>query len=199
MPSRLVAAISVSVDGVLQAPMLRDEDLSNGFTQGGWMAAYADKEFETEMAAAFENVGAMLLGHKTYDILAAYWPKQEEPGAEQLNRMRKYVSTRREFEATWENTELLVGDAATTVAELKARTDGTILVQGSSDLLRTLQKAALVDEYRLFVFPIVLGTGKRVFGDGTATAGLELVRSSSTSSGILCSVYKYAGSPRAAQ
>lgn len=197
MPSRLVAAISVSVDGVLQAPMLPDEDESDGFAQGGWMTPYADEEFEAEMATAFENVCAMLMGHRTYDILAAYWPKQpDESGAEQLNRMRKYVATRHEFDTAWENTVLLIGDAASTVAELKARTEGTILVQGSSDLLRSLQKAALVDEYRLFVFPIVLGSGKRVFSDGTAAAGLHLVRSSTTKSGIVCSVYTYEGSPR---
>lgn len=192
-----MAAISVSVDGVLQAPMLPDEDESNGFTQGGWMAAYADKEFEAEMATAFENVSALLMGHTTYDILAAYWPKQPDAaGAAQLNAMRKYVATRREFTSTWANTELLVGDAATTVDELKARTEGTILVQGSGDLLRTLQTNALVDEYRLFVFPIVLGSGKRVFSEGTATAGLHLVRSSTTKSGIICSVYTYEGPPR---
>ena len=197
MPSKLVAAISVSVDGVLQGPMLPDEDTSNGFAHSGWMTAYADKDFEGEMAKAFENVSAMLMGRKTYDILADYWPKHaDDAGAAELNRMRKYVATRGELDASWENTEVLTGDAATTIADLKARTDGTLLVQGSGDLLRTLQKAALVDEYRLFVFPIVLGTGKRVFSDGTAAAGLRLARSTTTRSGIVCSIYAYEGSPR---
>jgi dihydrofolate reductase len=197
MPGKLVAAISVSVDGVLQGPMLPDEDTSNGFTHSGWMTAYADKEFESEMAKAFENVSAMVMGRKTYDILANYWPKHaDDDGAAELNRMRKYVATRGKLDASWENTKVLSGDAATTISELKARTDGTLLLQGSGDLLRTLQMAALVDEYRLFVFPIVLGAGKRVFGDQTAAAGLRLARSSTTGSGIVCSIYEYEGPPR---
>ena len=199
MPSKLVAAVSVSVDGVLQAPMLRDEDPSGGFAHGGWMAAYSDEELDAEMAGVFEHAGAMLMGHRTYDILAGFWPAQPaEQGAEQLNRMKKYVATRRAFEAAWENTELLVGEAATEVAALKQRTEGTIVLQGSSDLLRALQNASLVDEYRLFVFPLVLGRGKRVFSDGAASEGLRLVRSKTTTSGIVCSTYAHDGQPRRA-
>jgi dihydrofolate reductase len=139
----------------------------------------------------------MLLGRRSYDILAAHWPKvPDEEGGAKINSMPKYVTTRTPMTAEWRNTEVLVGEAAQTVAELKQRTDGMILVQGSSDLLRTLQQAELVDEYHLLVFPVVLGQGKRLFAEGTVPAGLKLTGSSTTDAGVVYITYEWAGKPK---
>ncbi|GAA2096617.1 dihydrofolate reductase family protein [Actinomadura alba] len=196
MTSRLVVATSVSLDGVMQAPAGPSEDDSGGFRQGGWMAPHVDEGFDQVMGAVFEQADSMLLGRRSYEILASYWPNASEAeGAEQINGMRKYVATRTPMTAEWQNVKVLAGEAAQTIADLKKRTDEVILVQGSSDLLRTLQTAELVDEYHLLVFPVVLGQGKRLFADGTTPAGLELIRSTTTKSGVVYVAYEYAGEP----
>ncbi|WP_020580000.1 dihydrofolate reductase family protein [Actinopolymorpha alba] len=196
MASRLVVSTSLSLDGVMQAPAGPGEDDSGGFRQGGWMAPHVDEGFGQVMGDVFGRADSMLLGRRSYDILASYWPNvPEADGAEQINGMRKYVTTRSPMTAEWQNTEVLVGEAAQTIADLKERTDQVILVQGSSDLLSTLQKAELVDEYHLLVFPVVLGQGKRLFADGTTPAGLELIKSTTTKTGVVYSAYEHAGKP----
>jgi dihydrofolate reductase len=196
MTSRLVVATSLSLDGVMQAPAGPSEDDSGGFRQGGWMAPHVDEGFGQVMDAVFEQADSMLLGRRSYEILASYWPNASEAeGAEQINGMRKYVTTRTPMTAEWQNVKVLAGKAAQTIADLKKRTDEVILVQGSSDLLRTLQTAELIDEYHLLVFPVVLGQGRRLFADGTTPAGLDLIRSISTKSGVVYVAYEYAGEP----
>jgi dihydrofolate reductase len=196
MPSRLVVSTFLSLDGVMQGPGGPGEDDSNGFPHGGWLAPHVDEGFGEIMGEVFERADGMLLGRRSYEILASHWPSvPDEEGGAKINSMPKYVTTRNPMEASWRNTEVLVGEAAETVADLKRRTRGEILVQGSSDLLRTLQRAELVDEYRLLIFPVVLGEGKRLFAPGAAPAGLKFTGSASTGAGVLYAAYEVTGKP----
>jgi dihydrofolate reductase len=196
MTSKLLVGIFVSLDGVMQAPGGPGEDDDNGFPYGGWLAPHVDEGFGEVIGSLFGRADSMLLGRRSYDILASYWPNApEEAGAEQLNSMQKYVTTRTPMTAEWQNTEVLVGEAAQTIADLKNRTDQVIITQGSSDLIRTLQEAELVDEYHLLVFPVVLGRGKRLFAEGTSPAGLKLTTSKVTENGIVYMAYEWAGKP----
>jgi len=196
MTSRLVVSTFVSLDGVMQGPGGPGEDDSDGFAFGGWLAPHVDEGFADIMGEQLERADAMLLGRKSYDILAAHWPGvPDEEGGAKINGMRKYVATRSPLDAKWNNTQVLVGEAAQTIAEVKRSTDGEILVQGSSDLLRTLQEAELVDEYRLLVFPVVLGRGKRLFAEGTAPAGLKHTGTISTGAGVVYVNYEWSGKP----
>lgn len=196
MSSKLVVSTFVSLDGVMQAPGGPGEDDANGFPHGGWLAPHVDEKFGEIMGEQLERATGMLLGRRSYDILAAHWPGvPDEEGGATINGMPKYVTTRTPMTAEWRNTHVLVGEAARTVADLKRDTDGEILVQGSSDLLRTLQEAELVDEYRLLVFPVVLGQGKRLFAEGTAPAGLRFTGSTATGAGVVHVTYEWAGKP----
>ncbi|WP_030490794.1 dihydrofolate reductase family protein [Micromonospora chokoriensis] len=196
MASKLVVGTFLSLDGVMQGPGGRGEDDSNGFPHGGWLPPHVDEGFGEIMGGVFERADGMLLGRKSYDTLSAHWPHvSDEDGGAKINSMPKYVATRSPMTADWRNTEVLVGEAAETVAALKLRTDGELLVQGSSDLLRTLQKAGLVDEYRLLIFPVVLGQGKRLFAEGTTPAGLRLTGSRTTEAGVVYATYDVAGEP----
>jgi dihydrofolate reductase len=196
MPSRLVVSTFLSLDGVMQGPGGPGEDDSNGFPHGGWLAPHVDEGFGRIMGEVFDRADAMLLGRRSYEILASHWPNvPDEEGGAKINSMPKYVATRKPMAAEWRNTQVLVGDAAQTVAELKRGTEGEILVQGSSDLLSALQSAELVDEYRLLVFPVVLGRGKRLFAEGTAPAGLKFTGSTATGAGVVYVTYDYAGKP----
>jgi dihydrofolate reductase len=135
-----------------------------------------------------------VLGRKTYEIFAAHWPHQrDEPGAEQLNSATKYVASRTLDKVEWENSQLLEGDAAEAVARLKDEDGPELQVHGSSDLIQTLLKHRLVDELRVWIFPVVLGTGKRLFDDGAVPAGLELVDSRTSSTGVAFLTYAPAG------
>ncbi|MEH1165300.1 dihydrofolate reductase family protein [Micromonospora sp. CPCC 205539] len=196
MPSKLVVGTFVSLDGVMQGPGGPGEDDSNDFPHGGWLPPHVDEGFGQIMGEMLDRADGMLLGRRSYDILASHWPKvSDEDGGAKINSMPKYVATRSPMTAEWRNTEVLVGDAAETIAALKQRTDGEILVQGSSDLLRTLQQADLVDEYRLLIFPVVLGQGKRLFAEGAAPAGLKLTGSSTTDAGVVYATYAPTGRP----
>ncbi|MDX3099503.1 dihydrofolate reductase family protein [Nonomuraea angiospora] len=196
MASKLVVSTFLSLDGVMQGPGGRGEDDSNGFPHGGWLPPYVDEGFGRIMGEQIERADGMLLGRRSYDILSSHWPNvPDEEGGAEINGMAKYVTTRTPMTAEWRNTQVLVGEAAETVAELKKSTDGEILVQGSSDLLRTLQRAELIDEYRLLVFPVILGEGKRLFAEGTAPAGLKLTGSTATDAGVVYVTYEWAGKP----
>ncbi|SDK68573.1 Dihydrofolate reductase [Nonomuraea maritima] len=194
MASKLVVAAFVSLDGIMQSPGGPGEDDDN-FPYGGWLPPHVDEGFGEIVGGMFANTTGMLLGHRSYDILSSHWPNVPDEEGAWINDMPKYVATRTPMTATWRNTEVLVGEAADTVAELKKRTDGEIITQGSSDLIRTLQEAELVDEYRLLVFPVVLGVGKRMFAEGTATAGLKLTSTRSTGAGVVYVTYEVTGKP----
>jgi dihydrofolate reductase len=196
MAGRLVVGTFVSLDGVMQAPGVPGEDDDNGFPHGGWAAPHVDEGFGQVMDELFERADSMLLGRRSYEILASHWPNvPEADGAEQINSMQKYVTTRTPMTAKWQNTKVLAGEAAQTIADLKKSTDEVILLQGSSNLLRTLQEAELVDEYHLLVFPAVLGQGKRLFAEGTMPAGLKLTGSRTTDAGVVYVAYEWTGKP----
>ncbi|MGP3959080.1 dihydrofolate reductase family protein [Nonomuraea sp. 3N208] len=196
MASKLVVGTFVTLDGIMQAPGGPGEDPSNGFPHEGWLPPYVDEGFGRIMGPLLDRADGMLLGRRSYDILSSHWPNvPDEEGGAKINSMPKYVTTRSPMTAEWRNTEVLVGEAAQTVADLKQRTDGVILVQGSSDLLRTLQQAELVDEYHLLVFPVVLGQGKRLFAEGATPAGLKLTGSSTTDAGVVYITYEWEGKP----
>src|SRR5918992_2803653 len=190
---KLVISTFMTLDGVMQAPGGPEEDPSGGFEHGGWSVNYWDDDMAASMAKAFEKPFDLLLGRTTYEIFAAHWPHaRDQPGAAELNGARKYVASRTLDSVEWENSTLLEGDVAEAVARIKETDGPEIQVHGSADLIQTLLKADLVDELRLMIFPIVLGGGKRLFGDGAIPAGLELAESTTSSTGVLITRYERA-------
>src|SRR5688572_22729339 len=190
---KLVVSTFLTLDGVMQAPGGPEEDPTGGFEHGGWSVNYWDDAMGARMSKAFETPFDLLLGRKTYEIFAAHWPHaREQPGAAELNGARKYVAARTLDSVEWENSSLLEGDVAEAVARIKEEDGPEIQVHGSSNLIQTLLEADLVDELRLMIFPVVLGSGKRLFGDGAFPAGLRLVDSTTSSTGVLITTYERA-------
>src|SRR6266496_4273104 len=190
---KIVVFTMLSLDGVMQAPGGPEEDPSEDFKYGGWTVPYADESFgpifEKELSVPFD----LLLGLKTYEIFAAYWPKQTGMVGDPFNKAKKYVVSGKGVDLTWKESILIDGDV---VAKLKAlkREDGPVFhVWGSSKLLQTLLKNDLVDELRLRVYPITLGAGKRLFAEGTIPAAFELIDSQALPSGVILANYKRAG------
>src|SRR5688572_17297242 len=162
----------------MQAPGGPEEDPSGGFTQGGWSVKYWDEVMNQIMGEATSVPFAMLLGRKTYEIFAAHWPHaSEEEGATVFNEATKYVASRTLRSVEWSNSVLIEGDVAEGVASLKKEDGPELQVHGSGDLVQTLLRHELVDEFRLWTFPVVVGRGKKLFADGTMPAGLKLVDS----------------------
>ena len=191
---RLIVSTFLSVDGVMQAPGGPGEDDSNGFAHGGWSVTYWDEKMGEVMGAAMSAPFDLVLGRKTYDIFAAHWPNaSEEEGAKPLNEARKHVASRGRPELTWNNSVLIEGDVADGIAALKREDGPELQVHGSSDLLQTLNRHGLVDEYRLWTFPTILGSGKRLFPDGTGPAGLTLVDCTVSGTGVVIARYAPAG------
>jgi dihydrofolate reductase len=193
----LVVNTFVTLDGVMQAPGGPEEDPTGDFTHGGWSAGYWDEAMGARMGDLMGAPFDLLLGRKTYEIFAAHWPHvPDEPGAEQLNSVRKYVASRTLDKVEWNNSTLLEGDVADAVAKIKQEEGPEIQVHGSSDLIQTLLEHDAIDEFRLMIFPVILGTGKRIFGDGAAPTGLELADSAMSSTGVVMATYKRAGDIR---
>jgi dihydrofolate reductase len=192
---RLVVGAFVSLDGVMQAPGAPDEDRDGGFEHGGWTVPHFDERLEQVMADLTSRASALLLGRKTYDIFAASWPLlgDEDPMAAKLNGVPKHVASRTLTNVEWNNSTLLTGDVAAAVAELKEQDGGEIHTAGSSELVQTLMRHDLVDEYRLLVFPVLVGAGKRLFGEGTLPRGLSLVGTSTSSTGVMINTYERRG------
>ena len=191
---RLLVTTFLTLDGVMQAPGGPGEDDDAGFPYGGWSVNYWDETLDEVMGATTGKPFAMLLGRKSYQILARYWPTApEEAGGGELNAATKYVASRGNPELTWQNSVLLQGDAAETVAVLKQEDGPELQVHGSANLIQTLLRANLVDQYRLWVFPVVIGSGKRLFGDGAMPAGLRLVDSKISSTGVIMGTWEPAG------
>jgi dihydrofolate reductase len=194
---KLVVNTFATLDGVMQAPGGPEEDRGGGFEYGGWSVGYWDETMGQWMGESMGKPFDLLLGRKTYEVFAAHWPNaRDEPGAEQLNAAKKYVASRTLRSVDWENAELLAGDVAEATARLKEQDGPDLQVQGSANLIQTLLQHNLVDEFRIWVFPVVLGTGKRLFGQGTVPAGLELLDSKTSSTGVLFLTYAPAGTPR---
>jgi dihydrofolate reductase len=191
--ARIIVSEFLTLDGVMQAPGGSDEDRSGGFDHGGWQQAYFDDIFGKIVSDGFAATGGLLLGRLTYDIFAGYWPKQpaDDPFAGTMNGLQKYVvSTTLAEPLAWQNSRLIKSDVPGEVAKLRAAPGKEIQVIGSGGLVQTLIQHDLVDSYRLMVHPLVLGTGKRLFRDGTALTKLRLVDSKPTTSGVLILTYE---------
>jgi len=187
----LIVNTFMSLDGVMQAPGGPDEDPTGGFAHGGWAVNYFDDEMMARMAES--GPYELLLGRGTYEIFAAHWPYEEGPIADQLNGTRKHVASTTIERADWSNSTLIAGDVAEYVAKLKDEDGSEIQVHGSPGLIQTLLEHDLIDEFRMWIFPVVLGTGKRFFGAGTVPAALKLVDSQVTGTGVTVNVYRRAG------
>jgi dihydrofolate reductase len=192
---KLIVTTFLTVDGVMQAPGGPGEDESGGFTQGGWSVNYWDELMGQVMEEATSTPFAMVLGRRTYEIMAAYWPQAPaEAGAKPFNDATKYVASRnRPALEKWSNSVLIEGDAAEGIAALKKDDGPELQVHGSGDLIQTLMRHNLVDQYRLWVFPVVIGSGKRLFSDGTIPSGLKLVDSKVSTTGVVIGTYEPAG------
>jgi dihydrofolate reductase len=192
--ARIVFAEFLSLDGVMQAPGGPDEDRTGGFEHGGWQMPYFDDMAGKAIGEGMAQMGGFLLGRRTYEIFAAYWPnapETEEPGRSILNKLPKYVASRTLDEPLgWQNSTLLRGDVAEEVAKLKQREGKDIQVWGSGELAQTLMQHGLVDEYLLMINPIVLGSGRRLFLEGLPKTPLELVDSQTTGTGVLILTYR---------
>ena len=189
--ARIVVSEFLSLDGVMQAPGGEDEDRSDGFEHGGWQGPYFDDAAGKAVDEAMATTDGLLLGRRTYEIFAGYWPTVTHEPSEQLNSLPKYVvSTTLEEPLEWNNSSLITDDVPNRLAKLKELPGRDILVFGSGDLAQTLMEHDLVDEYRLQLYPLVLGSGKRLFRDGNPKAGLRLVDSTVSSTGTL--IVRYA-------
>lgn len=192
---KVVTAAFVSLDGVMQAPGGPEEDPTGGFTLGGWTFHHWDEVMGKAMDETFSAPFDLLLGRKTYEIFAAHWPHvaADDPIGKVFNAATKYVATHSTAPLAWQNSVALRGDAAKAVAELKRHNGPTLLLQGSTDLIQTLLAHDLIDEFRLLTFPVVLGSGKRLFGRGAIPAGLKLVDSKVSTTGVVISSYIRSG------
>jgi dihydrofolate reductase len=186
---KVVVLTNLTLDGVMQGPAGPDEDRRGGFEHGGWAAPYAAME---ATGNNFASAGALLFGRRTYENFYAFWPKQtNSPYTEFLNTIPKYVaSTTLKEPLPWSNSTLLKGDAAQAVSQLKEQPGKDLLIMGSGELIQSLMRANLIDDYVLLIHPLVLGSGRRLFPDGGAAATLRLVATSTTDKGVVIATYQ---------
>jgi dihydrofolate reductase len=189
----LIVSTFLTLDGVMQAPGGPGEDDDGGFAFGGWSVHHWDEQMAQVMTAALSVPFDLLLGRRTYDIFAAYWPHAPEEDAKPLNDATKYVASRGRPNLTWDTSVLIEGDVAEGVAALKEGDGPELQVHGSGNLIQTLMRHGLVDRYRLWVFPLVIGSGKRLFADGTVPSALKLVDSTVSSTGVVMGTYEPIG------
>ncbi|CAL9377499.1 putative protein YyaP [Streptomyces sp. enrichment culture] len=195
---KLVLTTFLTLDGVYQAPGGPQEDTRDGFDRGGWSVPYADEDFGRFVDEVFGRVGAFLLGRRTYDIFASYWPKVTDPAdpvAGKLNGLPKYVVSTTLDRPGWAGTTVVRGDLAKEVAALKERTDGELQVHGSGALARSLFALDLVDTVHLLTFPVVLGAGRRLFPEGTVPTAFRHTGGRVTATGVSIQSYDLAGRP----
>ena len=195
---KLIASTFVSLDGVMQAPGGPEEDPTGGFAYGGWSFPYWGEDMDAGMAG-FDGAGReLVLGRRTYEIFEAFWPYQsaDDPTARSLNAARKHVASRTLASVDWNNATLLRGDAPEAIRALKATAGPDLQVIGSGGLLQSLQATALVDEYNVWTFPIVLGRGKRLFEPDARAMSLRLVASRTSATGVVMSTYVPDGEPK---
>lgn len=190
---KIVVLMMITLDGVMQSPSEPEEDASLGFKYGGWAVPYVDESLgdviDEEMSMPFD----MLLGTKTYGIFAGYWPKQTGTIADSFNKAKKYVVSDKPVDLTWKESILIDDDVVAKIKALKAEDGPTLQVWGSGQLIQTLLKNDLVDELRLRMFPVTIGSGKRLFEEGTVPASFELLDSKALPSGVIIANYKRAG------
>lgn len=195
---KLVSQMFVSLDGVYQAPGGPQEDPRDGFDQGGWTVPYNDEDFGRFVTEVFGNVGAFLLGRRTYDIFAAFWPKVTDPAdpvASKLNALPKYVASSTLTDPEWAGTTVLSGDLAKEVTAVKERTDGEVQLHGSGALVQSLLALELIDTIHLLTFPVVLGAGRRLFVEGSVPTAFKRTGGLITSTGVSIQSYDRAGRP----
>ena len=191
---KLIVSTFLTLDGVMQAPGGPGEDDSGGFAHGGWSVNYWDEQMGQVMGEAMNTPFALVLGRKTYDIFAAYWPHAtDDAGAKPLNDATKYVASRSHPTLGWSNSVLIEGDAAEGIAALKEEDGPELQVHGSGDLIQTLLRHNLVDRFRLWIFPLIIGSGKRLFSEGTVPSGLKLTDTKVSSTGVVIGTYEPAG------
>jgi dihydrofolate reductase len=193
---KLVVGTFVTLDGVMQAPGGPDEDRDGGFEHGGWSVTFWDEMMGRLITEQMQRTDALLLGRKTYEIFAAHWPHvpdQSDPIAAKLNNVQKHVASRTLTKVEWQNSSLISGDVAAGVKGLKEQPGGEIQVPGSSRLIQTLLKHDLVDEIHLWVFPVVVGSGKRLFGDGAVPRAFRHIESHVSTTGVAIHHYERAG------
>jgi dihydrofolate reductase len=179
-----------TLDGVMQAPGGPEEDPSGGFEHGGWSFGYWDEAMQSVMGEMMSKPFDLVLGRRTYEIFAAHWPHSDEPGAEPLNSATKHVASTTLEELEWENSKLIEGHLPNGIRALKEEDGPELQVHGSADLIQTLLQHGLIDEFRLWTFPLVLGSGKRLFNGGAVPAGLELRSSRASSTGVVMTTYR---------
>ena len=194
MPRNIIAITQVTLDGVMQSPGGREEDSRDGFTHGGWAMPFLDDGLNQVIGEIIAGEFDMLLGRRTYEIFAGYWPHQgHSPIAKAFNKATKYVVTGTLDHLGWKNSQRIGDDVVGEVRRLKA-SDGPMLhIWGSGELLQTLIAADLVDEYRIWLFPLVLGKGKRLFESSVPARGLTLADTRSTPKGVLINTYRSPG------
>jgi dihydrofolate reductase len=191
---KLIVSTFLTLDGVIQAPGEPGGDDDNGFTHGGWSVNSWAERMGQVMAEAMSTPFDLLLGRRTYDIFAAYWPHApEDAGGKPLNQATKYVASRGRPNLEWSPSVLIEGDVAEGIAALKREDGPELQVHGSANLIQTLLRHNLVDQYRLWVFPVVIGSGKRLFSEGTISSGLKLVDSKVSTTGVVMGTYEPAG------
>ena len=191
---KLIVSTFMTLDGVMQAPGGPGQDDDRGFTHGGWSVNYWDEQMSQVMGEAMSAPFNLVLGRKTYDIFAAYWPHApEEAGGKPLNDATKYVVSRSRPTLEWRNSVLIEGDAAEGIAALKTQDGPELQVHGSGNLIQMLLRHNLIDQYRLWVFPLVIGSGKRLFADGTIPCGLKLTGTKVSTTGVVIGTYEPAG------
>jgi dihydrofolate reductase len=190
--TRVVVTNHLTLDGVMQAPGRPDEDRRGGFEHGGWAQPYGDEVLGATMGERMGRSDALLLGRRTYEDLAGYWPKQKDnPFTEVLDNVQKYVaSTTLEEPLPWSNSTLLEGDAAEAVATLRERPGKDLVILGSGELVQSLMRRDLIDEYLLTIHPLVLGSGRRLFPDGGPPTKLRLVEAKPTTTGVVIASYE---------
>ncbi len=199
---KLIVAEFISLDGVIQSPGGPEEDASGGFRFGGWVAPYADDTTGRDVEDLHSLPFELLLGRRTYDIWAAYWPHVAENSpsraiADVFNSVPKHVATHRPASLSWQNSRALDDDLGSAIGSLKRQRGANLLVWGSGDMVRQLLAAGLVDELRLQIHPVVLGSGKRLFGDEAQASAFTLAHSTSTPGGVLITHYLRSGEVRA--
>lgn len=191
---KLIINTFVTLDGVMQAPGGPEEDPTGGFVWGGWSFNYWDDMMGQVMGESMAKPFELLLGRKTYEIFAAHWPYiKDDPVADKLNNAMKHVISRTLNEASWNNSMLVKGNVVQAIRALKEQKGPEIQVHGSSNLIQTLLKHDLIDEFRLWIYPVTIGKGKRLFGEGTLPSSFKLINSKISTTGVIIATYEPAG------
>jgi dihydrofolate reductase len=195
MTRKIITTTFVTLEGVMQAPGGPQEDTSGGFTQGGWSANYWDELMGNIMTSFMELPFELLLGKRTYDIFAAFWPNtdQDQSVAKPFNATKKYVVSHSPAELAWHNSILVTGNVEEEIKKLKAMDAPDLWVHGSGNLIQTLFKNNLIDRMHIWMFPVTVGGGKRLFAEGTLPIGFKLVESQSSTTGVIIATYEAAG------